>query len=146
MPTPLRRVVLRGNVAVALPPEEALRLFTPQGERAWGHGWDPVFPAGDDGDAMAGTVFRTAAHDAETLWVVAGRTSRSISYARVTPGDRAGTVTVTCERDGAGTRAEVAYDLTALAPDAQPALDAFAAGYAEFLESWERAIAGQGAA
>jgi hypothetical protein len=146
MPAPLRRVVLRGNVAVALPPEEALELFTPQGERAWGHGWDPVFPAGDNGDAMAGTVFRTAAHDAETLWVVAGRTSRSISYARVTPGDRAGTVAVTCESDGPGTRAEVVYDLTALAPDAQPALDAFAAGYAEFLESWERAIAGHGAA
>jgi hypothetical protein len=146
MPTPLRRVVLRGAVAVALPPEEALELFTPQGERAWVHGWDPVFPAGDDGDAVAGTVFRTAAHDAETLWVVAGRTSRSISYARVTPGDRAGTVAVTCEPDGAGTRAEVVYDLTALAPDAQAAVDAFAAGYAEFLESWERAIAGHRAA
>jgi hypothetical protein len=146
MPTPLRRVVLRGNVAVALPPEEALELFTPLGERAWAHGWDPVFPAGDDGHAMAGTVFRTAGHDAETLWVVAGRTSRSIIYARVTPGDRAGTVAVTCEADGAGTRTEVVYDLTALAPDAQPALDAFAAGYAEFLESWERAIAGHGVA
>jgi hypothetical protein len=146
MSTPLRRVVLRGNVAVALPPEEALELFTPQGERARAHGWDPLFPAGEDADAAEGTVFRTAAHDAETLWVVAGRTSRSISYARVTPGDRAGTVAVTCEPDGPGTRAEVVYDLTALAPDAQPALDTFAARYAEFLKSWERAIAGHGAA
>jgi hypothetical protein len=146
MPMPLRRVVLRGNVAVALPPEEALELFTPQGERAWAHDWDPAFPAGDDADTAEGTVFRTAAHDAETLWIVAGRTSRSISYARVTPGDRAGTVAVTCEPDEPGTRAEVVYDLTALAPDAQAALDAFAAGYAEFLARWERAIAGHGAA
>jgi len=145
MSTPLRRVVLHGNVAVALPPEEALTLFTPQGERAWAPGWDPAFPAGGDAEAVPGTVFRTVAHDAETLWVVAGRTSRSISYARVTPGDRAGTVAVACEPDGAGTRAEVMYDLTALEPDAEAALDAFAAGYPGFLTSWERAIAGLGA-
>ena len=35
---------LTGRVAVALPPDEAYRLFTPLGEQAWAHGWSPRFP------------------------------------------------------------------------------------------------------
>ena len=49
----------RGEVRVALPPERAIHAFTALGEREWAPGWDPVFPAGDAGEA--GTVFTTAA-------------------------------------------------------------------------------------
>jgi hypothetical protein len=41
----LRHVVCCGIVRVALPPERALRYFTPEGERAWAPGWDPAYPA-----------------------------------------------------------------------------------------------------
>ena len=62
-----------------------------------------------------------------------------VRYARVTPGVQAGTVSVRCEPDGAGTVATVGYELTALGPDAD--LAAFAAGYDDFLAGWEREIA-----
>jgi hypothetical protein len=126
---------LTGIVDVALGPEEALALFTPAGEREWVPGWDPAFPAGQD--VSPGTTFTT--HE-RTVWVIADRTSRSMRYARVTPGVCAGTVAVRCEPAGARTRAHVSYDLTALGDSA--ALERFADGYDAMLAEWERMIAG----
>ncbi|MFD0683785.1 SRPBCC family protein [Actinomadura fibrosa] len=131
---------LTGRLRVALPPEEAFGLFTPRGEERWVPGWRPRFPAGDDGGP--GTVFETV-HDGETTtWVVlVHEPGRRLSYARVTPGHRAGTVTVVLTGDGdGGSDVEVSYDLTALTADAERALDGFAAGYPAFLRSWEGAI------
>jgi hypothetical protein len=135
------RTLCRGTVRVPLPPAEALPLFTPRGERAWAAGWDPAFPAGDADDTAVGTVFVTAADGHEAVWVVADRTERSMRYARAIPGVWAGTVEVRCDADGAGTAAEVTYDLTALTLAARPRLHEFAAGYDAFLADWERAIA-----
>jgi hypothetical protein len=126
---------LTGTVDVLLPPDEALALFTPAGEREWVPGWDPAFPAGED--SSPGTTFTT---HGRTVWVVADRTPHSMRYARVTPGVCAGTVEVRCEPAGSQTRAHVAYDLTALGDPA--ALDLFADGYDAMLAEWERMIAG----
>jgi hypothetical protein len=65
-----------------------------------------------------------------------------MSYARVTPGSRAGTVSVELD-DGAGGRSavEVTYALTALSPDGDRQLKEFAAGFPDYLKSWESAIA-----
>jgi hypothetical protein len=122
------RRICKGSLHVALAPERAASLFTPEGERAWAPGWDPGFPAGPDGP-----VFTT--HGGETIWVALG----GLRYARVTPGVQAGTVTVRCEPEGGGTRAHVTYDLTALSDAAD--LDGFAAGFGELMAAWERHIA-----
>ncbi len=122
------RQVCRGSLHVALPPERAAVLFTPEGERAWARGWAPEYPAGD-----AGPVFTT--HDGTTVWVAVG----DLRYARVTPGVQAGTVTVRLAAEGDGTRADVTYDLTALSDHAS--LAEFAAGFDAMLATWERDIA-----
>ena len=122
------RYVCSGSLHVALPPERAAALFTPEGERAWARGWTPDYPAGADGP-----VFTT--HEGGTVWVALG----DLRYARVTPGIQAGTVAVRLAPDGDGTRAEVTYDLTALSEDAD--LAAFAAGFDAMLATWERDIA-----
>jgi hypothetical protein len=99
------------TLRVPLPPERALHLFTPVGERAWAPGWDPVFPAGERGDgATPGTVFLTGA----STWVVVDREPGRVRYARVTPGVRAGTVEVRLRPDGDETLADVTYVTTAL--------------------------------
>jgi hypothetical protein len=121
------RRVCTGSFHVALPPDAAAALFTPEGERAWARGWSPDRPA------PGGPVFTT--HDGATVWVELG----GLRYARVTPGVEAGTVAVRLEADGAGTRAEVTYDLTALADEAR--LAEFAAGFEAMLAGWERDIA-----
>jgi hypothetical protein len=130
---------LSGGLRVGLPPSEAFRLFTPVGERDWVHGWDPVFPVPADDDTEPGTVFRTH----ETVWLVVAREpGRRISYARVTPGVDAGTVSVVLEDTGdAATDVTVTYELTALKPDAEDGIRAFADGYPDYLRSWESAIA-----
>jgi hypothetical protein len=113
----------------------AIGLFTPEGERSWAPGWDPVYPGGGN------EVFVTRSHGRETFWVTARSEPLSRLYARVTPGVQAGTVEVTCRPEGEGTVAEVRYRLTALDPAAAAELEAFAAGYDEFMAEWERAIA-----
>jgi hypothetical protein len=133
---------LTGRVAVAAPAEEAFGLFTARGERDWAPGWDPWFPAGVADDTVPGTVFTTEAHGATTVWTVtACEPGRSISYARVTPGDRAGTVAVVVTGGGDRSEAEVTYALTALTGAAEADLDAFARDYPAYLRSWEEAIA-----
>jgi hypothetical protein len=137
------RVRLTGRIGVALPPEEAFLLFTPRGERAWAPGWEPHFPAPTPDDGAPGTVFETHGHGHghTTTWLVLTRhPGRLISYARVTPHDRAGTVTVTVEDTGGRSDVEVTYELTALTPAAAPGLDAFARGYPAYLRSWQDAI------
>lgn len=133
---------LVGRLRVPLPPADAFVLFTPLGEREWVHGWEPRFPRPVEDDTEPGTVFVTEAHGESTVWVVTARERpRTISYTRVTSGDRAGTVTVRLESVGEGAEVEVAYELTALVPEAEAELARFATGYAAYLQSWENDIA-----
>jgi hypothetical protein len=131
----MNRISLSRTVDVPLPPERALLLFTPAGEREWVPGWEARFPAGED--TAPGTTFLT--HE-QTVWVIADRTPHSMRYARVTPGVHAGTVEVRCEGAGSVTRAHVAYDLTALGDPA--VLERFAAGFDAMVADWGRLIAG----
>jgi hypothetical protein len=132
---------LTGRIQVALPPAAAFRLFTPRGERDWAPGWDPRFPAPAPDDTEPGTVFETSAHGHHTTWLVTGREAGNrISYARVTPGEQAGTVTVTLSPAGQHSEVEVTYELTALTSHADRKLTQFADGYPAYLQSWEDAI------
>jgi hypothetical protein len=133
---------LTGRIQVALPPAEAFRLFTPRGEEDWAHGWHPRFPAPAPDDTEPGTVFETSAHGQRTVWLVTDRQpGERICYARVTPGDQAGTVTVTLSAAGHHSEAEVTYQLTALTSSGEHKLMDFADGYPAYLQSWQDAIA-----
>jgi hypothetical protein len=140
---------MTGRLSVALPPAAAFRLFTARGERDWVPGWEPRFAGDLDEDAddtAPGVVWETGRagdeHDPHTIWlVIDSDPGRRVSYARVTPGGRAGTVTVALAEAPGGSDVEVTYAMTALTPAAGAELAAFAAGYADFLRSWETAIA-----
>ncbi|MBO0867758.1 MAG: SRPBCC family protein [Micromonosporaceae bacterium] len=141
MTAPGRRRRLTGQFPVALPPEEAYRLFSPRGEQAWAHGWSPQFPAPAADDTAPGTVFTTDAHHRSTTWIVVDSAEgRRIIYARVTDGMDAGTVTVTLEGADGGSTATVTYDLSALTEAGERHLVDFAGSYPEFLQSWQDAI------
>ncbi|GAA2319657.1 hypothetical protein GCM10010149_85470 [Nonomuraea roseoviolacea subsp. roseoviolacea] len=137
------RHTLTGRLTVALPPEEAFTLFTPRGEEQWVAGWQPRFPVETHDDSAPGTVFETGARDERTIWVVVEREpGRRVAYARVTPGSRAGTVTVEVDADGqGGSTVRVTYALTALTPESEEPLHEFAERYPDFLQSWEEEIA-----
>lgn len=134
---------LAGRLTVALSPSDAFDLFTPRGEERWVDGWRPRFPVPTDDDSAPGTVFETTVHGEQTTWVVLDREpAHRVSYARVTPGSRAGTVTVVVRDIGDGqSEVEVTYAMTALSPAGDQRLAELADGYADMLKSWEKAIA-----
>jgi hypothetical protein len=89
-----RRAAGRSKViAVALPPEQAIEVFTPEGERKWSEGWDPVYPR-PERTAGPGAAFVTGHDSHTTTWTMVDHTAGCVRYARMTPGVAAGTVTV----------------------------------------------------
>lgn len=132
---------LTGHIQVALPAGEAFGLFTPRGEQDWAPEWAPRFPAPAADDTEPGTVFETDAHGQHTIWLVLDRQrGKRISYARVTPGDHAGTVTIVVNPAGRRSEVEVTYDLTALTGATVHKLSEFADAYLAYLRSWQDAI------
>jgi len=135
-------IVKTGSLTVARPPADAFDLFTPRGEERWVPGWQPRFPVPTTDDSAPGTVFETDVHGRFTTWVVVDRTpGRRIRYARVAPGDTAGTVTVDLTDAGGQCDVTVTYELTALTASAIEPLRGFAARYDDMLRDWADAIA-----
>jgi hypothetical protein len=133
---------MTGHLSVALPPATAFRLFTARGEQDWVPGWEPRFAGDVDDDTAPGVVWETGHGDEHTIWLVVDRDpGHRVSYARVTPGSRAGTVTVVVSEAPGGSDVEVTYAMTALTGVAAGQLDEFAAGYDEFLATWQTMIA-----
>jgi Polyketide cyclase / dehydrase and lipid transport len=124
-----------GTIHVPLPPERAFDLFTAEGERLWAPGWDPK--------VLSESVFLTGHGGEETIWTIveADRQAGRLCYSRVSPGVRAGTVRVNLSPDGAGSRVEVSYDMTALGPSGVEAVTKMDRdGFAAMLRDWERLI------
>ena len=138
MPTTMHRTA---EITVSLPSEQAITLFTPEGERRWADGWDPRYPQRDRREGP-GTVFITSHGAHQTTWVMVDHGPMGVRYARVTEGMTAGTVAVdvvaTPERS---THVRVTYDLTALTPAGDVWLESFNADYEDAIGEWATEIA-----
>jgi hypothetical protein len=138
-------IVRTGRFTLPLAPDAALPYFSPEGERAWVTGWEPVPHHAPDGDlARTGAVFSTAVGGELTLWLVLDfdRARHRARYARVTPGSRLGTVDVRLSAAaGEGTEIEVTYEMTSLSPEGAATLEAMSAeAFAASLAGWQREI------
>jgi hypothetical protein len=132
---------LTGRIQLNLPPHEAFRLFTPRGEQDWVSGWQPRFPAPAADDTEPGTVFETDAHGQRTIWLVLDRQwGKRISYARITPDDNAGIVTIVINSASGHSEVQVTYELTALIGATGRTVREFADAYPTYLRSWQDAI------
>ena len=138
MTTTVRRAT---EITVGLAPEQALALFTPEGERRWADGWDPHYPEPDRREGP-GAVFTTGHGAHQTTWIMVDHTPGGVRYARVTEGMTAGTVEVEVvgsrERS---TQVRVTYDLTSLSPAGELWLEAFDADYDAEIGDWATEIA-----
>lgn len=122
----MRRVV-SGSFELSISAEEAIDFFTPEGEREWVPGWDPVYAGGEPTESP-GTVFVTDTHGVDTIWLIQliDRKDCSAAYARVTPGHHAGTVRVDCaDRQEGGCSVSVTYEMSLLPGVVAAALDAY---------------------
>lgn len=138
MTTTLQRTA---EITVELPRDQAMTLFTPEGERRWADGWNPDYPEPDRREGP-GAVFTTAHGGHHTTWIMVDHTPDKIRYARVVRGMTAGTVAVeVIGSRGHNTRLRVSYDLTALTSAGQTWLEAFASEYGTELAAWGTEIA-----
>jgi hypothetical protein len=129
------------EITVDLPPEQAMKLFTPEGERRWADGWDPHYPRTDRRDGP-GAVFTTAHGGHQTTWIMVDHGPESVRYARVTQGMTGGTVAVEVVGSSEhSTQIRVTYDLTALTNAGETWLDAFDADYDASIGHWSTEIA-----
>jgi len=132
-----------GSFTLVLPALDAISLFTPEGERDWVPGWDPIYPDGLASED-AGTVFVTESAGAQTIWAVIeiDRSAHHASYARITPSLHAGTVTVQLRPTGPqACEVSVSYDMTLLPGADAQAIEVYAASRFEaVIEEWQGAI------
>ena len=138
MPTSVCRAT---EITVDLPPEQAMALFTPEGERRWADGWDPHFPEPRRREGP-GAVFTTEHGGHQTTWIMVDQGPEGVRYARVTEATSAGTVAVDVAgtRNG-GTQVRVTYDLTATSAAGEAWLEAFDAHYEAAIAEWATEIA-----
>jgi len=139
------RTISTGRFTLPLPVEEAVPLFTPEGERPWaGADWDPVYavPEAAEDDSAPGTVFTTDSTGGAATWIVLDRRADAMSYARVVPGSIAGTIAVTCRAAESAEETEitVTYDTTSLSAEGAAFVEELNRGYDAFLESWREEI------
>ena len=138
MPITSRRTA---EITVELPREQAMALFTAEGERRWAEGWEPRYPEPSRRDGP-GAVFTTAHGDHQTTWVMVDHEPDRVRYARVTDGFTAGTVEVQALfSDERMTRLRVAYDVTALGSAGEHWLAQFDAHFEAEIASWATDIA-----
>jgi hypothetical protein len=129
------------EITVEVPPEQAMTLFTPEGERQWADGWNPRYPEPGRREGP-GAVFTTSHGGRQTAWIMVDHKPDAIRYARVAPGMTAGTVTVqVIDPRNDITHLRVSYDLTALSAAGQKWLETFAAHGEAELAAWSTEIA-----
>jgi hypothetical protein len=134
-------ITCSGSFEIPVTADAAGALFTPEGERDWAEHWEPRYPDPAATALEPGTVFVTAAHGSESVWLITAVAEEAVSYARFDHQGIMGTVEVSWSPTGEGrSRVDVTYRSTALRESARGRLAEFAAGYDRFLDSWREAI------
>ena len=129
-----------------LPGHRALDLFTPVGEKAWVPGWEPVFLYPADGALREHAAFTTTSvsEPVPTIWIVTRFEPDllTVSYSRVTPGSRAGEVTVVvAPQSPSSCKVTVSYFFTALSQAGNDYLASFTDEYFKaYISSWRDLI------
>ena len=131
------RIDLEASPAVVLP------LFGPVREAEWAHGWSPVmlYPAGSR--QLAGSVFTTADKSTDVVWVLTrfDEQALEVEYVQVLPKVWAGQVVIKLKASGTGrSQATVTYRRTALSPESDQGVEAFAHHFPQQREHWQNSI------
>ena len=141
----IKRRSAHGEFILPVSAADAIGFFTPEGERDWVPGWNPIYPEGEASETP-GTVFTTAHGHVQIVWVIhhIDRAEGSAAYSRITPGHHAGTVRVRCtDQESCRCAVTVDYEMTALTDGNPTALDAYdEASFETMMEQWATMVAG----
>ncbi len=145
MQTIAKQVSRTGNFVLPCSADDALPLFTPEGERAWIETWNPrpVFPK-----TIAfcrDTVFLEGLGAEEAVWTIveADHQTHRAEYVRVAPASHAAHIVVKIDpiAEGQSCQVTVSYTVTVFGEDSDALLAAFSeAAYADKMRRWQRQI------
>lgn len=130
------------EVAVGLPKPEAIDLFTPEGERRWAPGWNPIYANVTEASRVGqGTVFTTDAHGGRRVWIV-DTYDRAAGVVRYTVfhDESVTRIEVRVSPGHGGSTARVSYDRTSLNASADQEIAHFAAHAHAMQSEWQSAI------
>jgi hypothetical protein len=131
------------RITLPIPADEALELFTPEGERLWIEEWNPRYLHPANGETIEGMVFVTGEGPESTYWTMMDFdiVRHRVRYSRVTPGSRSTVVEVVCVPSGRQCHVEVSYALTGMSEDGNALVDGFVGdAYAAMIEGWREKI------
>lgn len=132
------------RITLPLSAEEALELFTPEGERLWIADWRPCYQYPANGETLEGMVFLTGEGTELTYWTMTDFdiVRHRVRYTRVTPSSRSTIVEVVCIAGGDHEcNVDVSYALTGLSEEGNAAIAAFVGdSYSAMIEEWREKI------
>ncbi|MDJ1018051.1 MAG: hypothetical protein QNJ35_16190 [Paracoccaceae bacterium] len=137
-------MLLKHQITIGWPRDEALFLFTPKGEEEWVEGWSPDYVFPDTGETVQGMFFTTDHGNEKTYWACLEWKPDEgfVKYLRLNPDSRVSFVSVQLTAlSEMETSVEVIYQVVPLANDAAtlpgiPTPEEFVA----YVEGWKKHI------
>ncbi|HTA38725.1 MAG TPA: hypothetical protein VK760_06595 [Candidatus Acidoferrales bacterium] len=128
------------SITIARPPNDAFALFDAKGESRWDPTWSPKFLHGDAYDA--GSVFQTNHDGHTTTWLVDSYDSQNkrVSYVVLPSDGSIENISVTLVPNGNGSRADVAYERTALNDAGKREVGDFCTTFSHRQGDWQAAM------
>jgi hypothetical protein len=131
------------EVTLDVPPRDAIELFTPDGERKWADGWEPLYVNTPDVRRVgAGTVFTTDDHAVSRIWIVDAydRDAGVVGYTVFTSEENVTRIAIRVSSRAGGSVARVSYDRTSLNANADANVELFARHAHLMQAQWQRAL------
>jgi hypothetical protein len=126
------------------PMEQVAPLFGADKERVWAPHWDPQFVHPEPASDEQGMVFTVAHQHMRSAWVNTAFDPKNgrIQYVYMIPDALVTVITLNLTPQGQQTKVEVAYDRTALSPDADAHVRHMAEGDRGSGPEWEQQVNG----
>jgi hypothetical protein len=132
--------------SIHAPPETVFPLLCPVRECDWVPGWSPDWVISASGVAERGCVFQTPGEEGNppAIWFITRHEPQNfhVEMLKTVPGHTVIRLEIRLQEDGAGgTRAEIAYEYTALGPAGEEFVKARTrTWYQAFMRDWEAAM------
>ena len=144
LPGNAQQVVRTGEFDLPCDADTAFPLFSPEGEREWVPGWDPIAVYPETIAFTANTVFRLGQGSEESVWTIleADSQSHSAEYVRIAPASHAARISVKIEPVSPNrSHVVVTYALTEFGGHTSNLMESFSEGaYAQRMRDWQRQI------
>jgi len=144
VPGNAQQVIRTGGFDLPCDADTAFPLFSPEGEREWAPGWNPIAVYPETITFKSNTVFRLGHGSEESIWAILKADSQShcAEYVRVAPASHAARISVKIESVSPNrSHVIVSYAVTAFGEHTSTVLESFSEdAYAQRMRDWQQQI------